>query len=177
LEGFWPSSNWRANYEHASIPTIVDVDLEDLVILPYCGPRRMHLFLSTIAYVPFHDLFASSFLLVWPLNPIVYPIWMRRAESDVVRDQENENYRNVFVQWWVPMRMGAKNDEELYHNCWSSKWKCNKDLKQWVEISFVAFSFLDRSNTTVNSIISISVSHAFKAKANLDVTNNNSSTL
>ncbi len=26
LEGFWPSNNWRVNYEHASIPTIVDVD-------------------------------------------------------------------------------------------------------------------------------------------------------
>jgi hypothetical protein len=34
LEGFWPSTNWRANFEHASIPIVVNVDLEDLVIPP-----------------------------------------------------------------------------------------------------------------------------------------------
>jgi hypothetical protein len=35
LEGFWPSSNWRANYECASIYIIVDDDLEDPIIPPY----------------------------------------------------------------------------------------------------------------------------------------------
>ncbi len=34
LEGFWPSSNWGANYEHTSIPTIVDVDPKDPIIPP-----------------------------------------------------------------------------------------------------------------------------------------------
>jgi hypothetical protein len=67
---------------------------------------------------------------------------MGRVESDVVRDQENENYRKVYVQWWVPMKKGAKNDEELYHNCWLSKWKSNHaDSKKWVEISCVVFFF------------------------------------
>ncbi len=55
-----------------------------------------------------------------------------RAESDVVRDQKNENYKKVYVQWWILVRKGAKNNEELYHNCWLSKWKSNHvDLKQW----------------------------------------------
>jgi hypothetical protein len=99
---------------------------------------------------------------------------MGKAKSDVVRDQNNENYRMIYVQWWVPMRKGAKNDEDLYHNDWLSKWKNNDvDPKQWVEISSIVFSFSIRSNTTVNSIINISVTHAFKAKANLDAINNN----
>jgi hypothetical protein len=99
---------------------------------------------------------------------------MGRAESDVVRDQKNENYRKVYVQWWVPVKKGAKNDEELYHNCWLSKWKCSHaNLKQWVEISSIVFSFSTRSNTTINSIISISATHASKAKVNFDVINNN----
>jgi hypothetical protein len=34
LEGFWPCSNWRTNYECASIPTIVDVDIKDPIIPP-----------------------------------------------------------------------------------------------------------------------------------------------
>jgi len=67
---------------------------------------------------------------------------MGSVESEVVRNQKTENYRKVYVQWWVPMKKGVKNDEQLYHNCWLSKWKCNHaDLKQWVEISFVVFSF------------------------------------
>jgi hypothetical protein len=68
------------------------------------------------------------------------------------------------------MRKGANNDEELYHNCWLSKWKCNHaDPKQWVEISCVVFSFLARSNTIVNSMIGINATHAYKSKANINV--------
>jgi hypothetical protein len=45
------------------------------------------------------------------------------------------------------VRKGAKNDEELYHNCWLRKWKCNNvDPKQWIEIFFITFFFLARSN-------------------------------
>jgi hypothetical protein len=25
---------------------------------------------------------------------------MERAKSDVVKDQDNENYKKVYVQWW-----------------------------------------------------------------------------
>jgi len=51
---------------------------------------------------------------------------MGRAESDVVKDQKNENCRKVYVQWWVLVRKGTKNDEEWYYNCWLNKWKCNQ---------------------------------------------------
>jgi hypothetical protein len=72
---------------------------------------------------------------------------MGRVKSDVVRDQKNENYRKVYVQWWVHVKKGAENVEELYHNCWLSKWKSNHvNPKQWVEISCVAFYFSVKSN-------------------------------
>jgi len=64
LKGFWPSSNWRANYELASIPTIVDVDPKDPINLPYYGPKSMCPSLNTIAYTPFRDLLASNFVFV-----------------------------------------------------------------------------------------------------------------
>jgi len=86
LEGFWPSNNWRAYYELTSIPTIVDVDPEDRVIFPYCGPRSMHPFFSIVAYTPFHDLFVGNFVLVRLGNPKLYHVWMGNVESDVVRD-------------------------------------------------------------------------------------------
>jgi len=86
LEGFLPSNNWRTNYECASIHIVVDVDLEDLVIPPYCGPRNMHPSLSIVAYTPFHDLFVSNFVFMQPSNPIVYHVWMGKVENDVVKD-------------------------------------------------------------------------------------------
>jgi hypothetical protein len=111
----------KAYYECASILTIIDADLKYLVIPPYCGPRNMHPSLNTIAYTPFHDLFVGNFVLMQPVDPIVYLVWMGKAKSDVVKDQENENYRKVYVQWWVLVKKGAKNDEELYHNYWLNK--------------------------------------------------------
>ncbi len=72
------------------------------------------------------------------------------------------------------MRKGAKNDEELYHNCWLSKWKNNHACsKQWVKISCVVFFLKAKSSIIIHSMISISVTHAFKAKTNLDVVDNN----
>jgi hypothetical protein len=81
----------------------------------------MHIFLNIVAYMPFYDLFVGSFVLVRLIDPRIYLVWMGRVESDVVRNQKNENYRKVYVQWWVPMRKGVENDEELYHNCWLTK--------------------------------------------------------
>ncbi len=41
LEGFQPSSNWRFNYLQSSILAIIDIDHEDLVIIPYYGAKNM----------------------------------------------------------------------------------------------------------------------------------------
>jgi hypothetical protein len=38
---------------------------------------------------------------------------MGRAESDVVKHQENENYRKVYVQWWVHVKKKPK----MMKNC------------------------------------------------------------
>jgi hypothetical protein len=113
LEGFWPSNNSKALYEHTSIPTIVDVDLKDHVIPQYCGPKNMCPSLNIVAYTPFYDLFVGNFVLMRHVDPKVYLVWMGRAKSDVVRDYENENHRKVYVQWWVLMRKGVKNDEQV----------------------------------------------------------------
>jgi hypothetical protein len=125
LKGFWPSNNWKVNYECASICTVIDVDLKNPIIPPYYGPKSMRPFLNNVAYMFFCDLFVRNFVLAWPLDPTVYPIWMGKAESDVVKYQENENYGQLSIQWWVHVKKGPNNDEELYHNCWLSKWKCN----------------------------------------------------
>ncbi len=42
---------------------------------------------------------------------------------------------------------------------------------QWVDIDFIAFSFLARKNTTLNNIITISDVHDSQIKTNIDVAN------
>jgi hypothetical protein len=74
LEGFWPFSNWRANYERASICIVVDVDLKNPVIPPYCGLRSMCSSLNIVAYTPFHDLFIGNFVLMRHLDVTIYHV-------------------------------------------------------------------------------------------------------
>jgi hypothetical protein len=42
---------------------------------------------------------------------------------------------------------------------------------QWVDIDFIAFSFLVRKNSTMNIIITIRFVHVSQARANIDVVN------
>jgi hypothetical protein len=97
---------------------------------------------------------------------------MGRMESDIVKDGQSKKFKHVHIQWWVLVKKGTNNDRELYQDCWVSKWKCNlANPKQWVDISSILLSFPTRNNVTINSIIMINVTHATKAKQNLDVTN------
>jgi hypothetical protein len=52
----------------SAIPPIIDVDLEDLVIIPYCGPKNMQPSLKIIVYTPFQNLGFRNFVLVRPTN-------------------------------------------------------------------------------------------------------------
>jgi hypothetical protein len=85
---------------------------------------------------------------------------MGRVHINVVKDVNDEHYRMVHVQWWVPFKKWTHNDVELYQGCWEGKWNCNLlDPMQWVDIDFIAFSFPIRKNTTMNNIITISDVH------------------
>jgi hypothetical protein len=53
--------------------------------------------LNIIAYKYFCDLFVGNFVLVWLVDPTIYLVWTGRAKNDVVKDQENKNYRKVYV--------------------------------------------------------------------------------
>jgi hypothetical protein len=68
LEGFWPFNNWKANSKCASICIVFHVDLEDLVIFPYYGPKNMHPSLNIVTHMFFCDLFVSNFVFVRPSN-------------------------------------------------------------------------------------------------------------
>jgi hypothetical protein len=47
-------------------------------------------------------------------NLELYHVWMRRADNEVVKDEHFENFKHLHIQWWVPMKKGAKNDRKLY---------------------------------------------------------------
>ncbi len=84
-------------------------------------------------------------------------VCMGRTQSDVVKDDQNENFKIVRVSWWAPMKKGSKSNEWcLYEDCWNGKWKCNLvDLKKWFNISVIHFYFPTWKNTTNKSQITI----------------------
>jgi hypothetical protein len=72
----------------------------------------------------------------------------------------------------VPTRKRARIDRKLYQDFGVNKWKCNlANPKQWVDISFVMFSFLARNIIIINSIIMINVNNVIKAEQNLNAIN------
>jgi hypothetical protein len=56
-----------------------------------------------IAYMLFINLNVGDFVLMRPhdLDPI--PLWMGKAECAVIKDEKNEYFKMVRVQWWVFM--------------------------------------------------------------------------
>jgi hypothetical protein len=98
---------------------------------------------------------------------------MGRVEGDVIKDEENEYFEMVRVQWSVFLKKGLNLDERhLYENCWNRKRKCNLvNLEQWLDILAIIFFFPSQKNTTNKSQINILATYAGRAKVNLNATN------
>ncbi len=95
-------------------------------------------------YMPFKDFNVGDFVLVKLHDPNLILLWMGRTEVNVVKDEENEYFKMMKIQWWVPMKKGSNLDERhLYEDCWNGKWKCNlTNVKQWLDILVFFFLFL-----------------------------------
>ncbi len=117
------------------------VDLENPIQISCCGPKNMR---PLIAYTPFKDLNVGDFVFVRPYDPNLVLLWMEIVEGDVIKDEDNEYFKMVRVQWWVLVKKGSNLDEQhLYENCWNGKWKCNlADPKKWLDISTIFFLFM-----------------------------------
>ncbi len=96
--------------------------MEDSTIPPYCGPKNMKPSLRITTYIPFEDLHEGDFLFTRPFELEMYPVWMAKVYTGVVKDVNDEHYRMVHVYWWVPFKKKTHNDAELYKGCWEGKW-------------------------------------------------------
>jgi len=79
------------------------VDAKDLVMRPYYGPKNMKI---VLAYTPFKNLNNEYFVIMRPHDLVLIPMWMGRIQSDVVKDDQNEFFKMVMVQWWVLVKKG-----------------------------------------------------------------------
>jgi hypothetical protein len=64
-----------------------------------------------IAYTPFKDLNVGDFVIVRPHDHDLIPLYMGKAKCDVIKDENNEYFKMLRVQWWVPMKKGSNLDE------------------------------------------------------------------
>jgi hypothetical protein len=70
--------------------------------------------LRTTTYNPYEDLNEGDFIFAHPFDPTtVYLVWMGRMYNDVVKDGNDEHYKMVHVQWWVPCKKRIHNNVEL----------------------------------------------------------------
>ncbi len=169
LEGFWPWSNWKLNYARTKLPSIaLVIDSKDPIIHPCCGPKNLKL---VFTYTSFKDFNNEDFVFVKLHDPLLVPVWLGRTQSDVVKDDQNELFKMVRVQWWVLVKKGSNSNERcLYEDCWNGKWKCNlKNLEQWLKIVAILFSFPSQKNIINNNHITFLDSCYFQAKVNLEI--------
>ncbi len=64
--------------------------------------------------MPFKDFNVENFVLMRPHDLDLVLFWMGRTKVDVVKDEENEYFKMVWVQWWVPMKKWSNLDEQHY---------------------------------------------------------------
>jgi hypothetical protein len=69
-------------------------DVKDPIIHPYCGPKNLKPFLT---YTPFRDFNNGDFVLVRPHDPLLVLVWMGITQCDVLKDEQNENFKMVKV--------------------------------------------------------------------------------
>jgi hypothetical protein len=63
---------------------------KDPIMHPYCGPKNLKFFL---VYTPFKDFKNGDFILMKPHDPLLVLMWMGRTQCDVVKDEQNENFK------------------------------------------------------------------------------------
>jgi hypothetical protein len=101
------------NYAKVELPSTTPVvDLEDLIISPYCGPKNLK---SVLTYTMCRDFNNGDFVFVRPHDPLLVFVWLGRTQNDVLKDDHNEFFKMVRVQWWVPMKKKSKLDERHFY--------------------------------------------------------------
>ncbi len=147
--------------------TIVSVDPKDPIKHLYCGPKNMK---PLTTYTLFKDLNDHDFVVVRP-HGLVF-VRMGRTQGDVVKDEENENFKMVKAQWWVPMKKDANLDEQHYMKIVGMA-SGNVILQiQNNGLTFhLFFSHFQPKKNSNKSQITILVACANRVKINLDATN------
>ncbi len=95
---FWSACGLQTiggfNYAKASLPFTMEViDSKDLVMYFNCGPKNLK---PTFVYILFKDFNIGKFVFMRPHDLVLVLMWMRRTQSDV-KDDQNENFKMLKV--------------------------------------------------------------------------------
>ena len=102
----------------------------------YCGPTNKA---PETPFNPKRDIRLSSWVLLRPEDPLICPIWQRRAVSVVCREQEDVNFGKFLLQFWESK--STERDLALkYHNCWYAKWVVEKRAPEWNTVDVVVYA-------------------------------------
>ncbi len=90
------------------LSTMLVIDSKDSIICFYCGPKNLK---PIPTYTSFKDLSNGYFVFVRLHDPLLVLVWLGRTQSDVVKDDQNEFFKMVRVQWWVLVKKRSNLDE------------------------------------------------------------------
>ncbi len=98
LEGFWPSRNWRSNFSRALLLNTMEVvDVEDLIVVLYCGSKNLKFCLKTTSYTSFKHFNKGDFAFMRLHDLKLILMWMGRKHNDIIKDDENIFFKMVKV--------------------------------------------------------------------------------
>ena len=176
LEGFWSNTDRTTsapplNDNLGEFPPMdIDVTPKDVIPEPYFRPKNKQ---PGHTYNPWRDVLIGDFVLVRPIDLLLFLVWMERLLTTVFRNENYTNYGICLLQWWRPDRGGKHcvGDKHRYSNCWNSSWKIGDHGREWVACSFVLCSSRPRVNTIDDCIKKISKRDPKVAMANLEEAN------
>ena len=144
FDDFWPKTQGSHQLDdmntHQAVETFIGIEEHNE---HYCGPQRER---PREEFNPMLDVNQGDFLMLYPDDPNIYPVWLALAKSDIDDDPTSPNYNKLLIQYWGPCakRQGI-TDAQAYANCWNKYWKINdKDPEVWEKADAIVWSWRPR---------------------------------
>jgi hypothetical protein len=77
------------------------VDSKNSIICPYCGPKNLK---PNLTCTLFRDINNGDFFLVRLHDLLLVLVWLGKTHNDVVKDDPNEFFKMLKMQWWIPVK-------------------------------------------------------------------------
>jgi hypothetical protein len=102
---------------------------------PFCGPAKDRLRPN---FNPYRNILLGDFVLCRPSHNNHLPLWLGGALT-CVDNTPDDNYGQLTVEWWTPMKEKREGKCALARECWTRRWEKELTLPEVIHYSIVLF--------------------------------------